>query len=98
MVIKRRPFTRRKSQSGPTVRPWIAVQDMKPALIRRECGGWLAVSEEGSVLRIGFEGATEEEALQAFGVGRDKWVALHTDAQSPRGTPPGTPPSEKGAS
>ena len=37
-----------------------------PVIIPRECGGYLAISPKGFRLRVGVEGATEEEARNTF--------------------------------
>ncbi len=47
-----------------------------PVLIRRANGGYLAVSEPGSSLRIGVEGSTEAEARQRFTESLAEWVKL----------------------
>ena len=50
--------------------------EVRPRLLRRLCGGWLAVSEDGSALLIGVEGATEEEARQRFAEALVRWGLL----------------------
>lgn len=50
-----------------------------PHMIRRVCGGWLAVSPLDSDVRIGVTGLTEDEARAGFArslVGWDKCLAL----------------------
>lgn len=50
--------------------------DVRPKLLRRLSGGWLAVSEDGASLRIGVEGGTYDEAEAAFYRERAAWTAL----------------------
>lgn len=38
----------------------------EPQVLERACGGYLAISAPGAVLRIGADGRTEEEARQRF--------------------------------
>ena len=37
-----------------------------PRLVERRCGGWLAVSERSSPIKIGVTGQTEAEARRNF--------------------------------
>lgn len=37
-----------------------------PRMLSRACGGWIAVSPPGAALKIGFTGATAEEAKEGF--------------------------------
>ena len=48
----------------------------RPVLIPCQWGGWLAVSEEGSALRIGVTAATEVLAREAFESELREWVRL----------------------
>lgn len=50
--------------------------DVRPRLIERSRGGWLAVSEEDSHLRIGVEGQTEKEAVANFTKALHEWERL----------------------
>ena len=47
-----------------------------PTLIRRECGGWLAVSPACSDHRIGVTAATEAEAALLFQERDEGWRVL----------------------
>jgi hypothetical protein len=53
-----------------------------PDLIRRACGGWLAVSPEGAILRIGVTAATEAEARDLFHQTAERWRQLLADPQN----------------
>lgn len=53
----------------------------EPVLTRCQWGGWLAVSEDGSALKIGTVGGTEAEARQAFASALREWVRLLRDVQ-----------------
>jgi hypothetical protein len=56
---------------------------MKPRLIERECGGWLAITASGDSPRIGVTAATEGEAEAAFGQAAQAWHALLREAHRP---------------
>lgn len=55
---------------------------MQPILLRRLSGGWLAISEPDSPLRIGVAGDTEEEARTKFDRAVTAWQRLWTDASA----------------
>lgn len=44
-------------------------------LLERHGGGWLAVSAPGTILRIGTEGNSREEAEQNFAAAVARWTA-----------------------
>jgi len=46
---------------------------VKPQLIERKCGGWLAITPRGCVLSIGVTAETKLEAERAFEVALDRW-------------------------
>ena len=50
-----------------------------PLVMRRQCGGWLAVSRPGSDFSIGVEGDTEEMARDAFAVAIAAWMRLREE-------------------
>lgn len=60
----------------------------KPRLRRRDCGGWLAVSEPDDDLRIGVTGPTEVEARKRFGHAVEAWLRLLGAARLPDGVEP----------
>ena len=47
-----------------------------PRIIQRKCGGFLAVSTEGSRFKIGVQGQTEEEARQRFEESVTMWERI----------------------
>ena len=53
--------------------------EIRPRLLRRLSGGWLAVSPEGSSIHIGVEGSSPEEAEERFNVEWRAWEILRTD-------------------
>ncbi len=42
-------------------------------------GRWLAVSEDGAILRIGVQGSTESEAVENFYLELEAWESLWTN-------------------
>lgn len=45
-----------------------------PTLIRRECGGWMAISSKECALKIGVIGKTEADARSKFGDYFARWI------------------------
>jgi hypothetical protein len=54
----------------------------KPRIIKRACGGWLALSPTTSPLHYGVEGETREEALANLEIERQRWEAAFARAQA----------------
>jgi hypothetical protein len=54
----------------------ITATGISPRLIRRECGGWLAVSPPESPLKLGAVGETEAAARAAFEAEVSHWDRL----------------------
>jgi hypothetical protein len=52
------------------------LSQVKPRLIARQTGGWLAISEPGSVLSIGVTAETEDVALARFALALKEWVVI----------------------
>jgi hypothetical protein len=48
----------------------------QPVLIRRNCGGWLAVSPLEATLKIGVIAPTEDEARELFRKSVERWAQL----------------------
>ena len=48
----------------------------QPRLIRRDCGGWLAISDAESAIRIGAIGLTANEAREEFEGRMRTWTEL----------------------
>ena len=46
---------------------------IRPRVIQRSCGGWLATSPSSMNLRIGVTAPTESEALNKFVQTLDRW-------------------------
>lgn len=53
-----------------------------PTLIRRQCGGWLAVSPLLEEVKIGVAGNTEIEAEERYRAALARWRALDISAAS----------------
>jgi len=49
---------------------------IEPRLVRRQMGGWLAVSPSGAPLTIGVEAASVDEARSLFAVALRRWTVL----------------------
>ena len=49
---------------------------VKPVLMERHCGGWLAITPRGWPLAIGVTGDTEEEARRAFDAALERWSRI----------------------
>lgn len=45
-------------------------------MIRRTCGGWLAVSAPGMRFKIGVTGPTEEETKERFRASYHRWTEI----------------------
>lgn len=53
-----------------------ALYGVKPELIERHCGGWLAVTPRGWPLSIGVTADTESDAIKEFEVALDRWYRI----------------------
>jgi hypothetical protein len=53
------------------------VTTLEPRLIERRNGGWLAVTEDESPVRIGVVGGTEAEARERFHEALTRWRAAY---------------------
>jgi len=59
---------------------------IQPDLIRRDCGGWLAVSPFNSGLSIGVTAPTEIEAIDKFRSAFTRWLEIIRDTKRAVGT------------
>lgn len=50
--------------------------EIRPNLIRRTGGGWLAVAPTGAVFSLGVTAATEEEARAKFRSVYSRWIEI----------------------
>lgn len=55
---------------------------IEPRLLRREGGGWLAISEPGAKLRIGVVADTADEARARFGRELAAWQSLLNETRT----------------
>jgi hypothetical protein len=53
------------------------ITTLEPRLIERRSGGWLAVTEDDSPVRIGVVGASEAEARERFHEALTRWRAVY---------------------
>ncbi len=66
----------------------LAPTKIEPNLVRRACGGWLALAPTGAIVRIGVTASTEGEARDQFRFVFNRWVEiLATDGKSGRPDP-----------
>lgn len=56
---------------------------IEPDLIKRACGGWLAVTPEGSPLRLGVEGKDKAAATEAYREERERWTEILARVDQP---------------
>jgi hypothetical protein len=50
--------------------------NVKPQLIERKCGGWLAITPRGCPLSIGVTADTDVEAKREFEAAIDRWSKI----------------------
>lgn len=62
------------------------ITDIRPELIRRRSGGWLAVSPRGAGLCLGVTAPTEAEAREKFGFTFSRWLEIIRDGRNPAST------------
>jgi hypothetical protein len=56
-------------------------EGVHPNLIRRTCGGWLAVSPGGADFSVGVTASTEEEAREKFRFTYSRWLEIIRDTK-----------------
>lgn len=54
--------------------------EIRPVVIRRECGGWLATTPKWAPFKLGVTGYSEPDARQAFDLAAKRWAELLSDA------------------
>ncbi len=57
-------------------------EGVHPNLIRRTCGGWLAVSPGGAAFSVGVTATTEEEARDKFCFTYSHWLEIIRDTKN----------------
>ena len=50
--------------------------ELEPDLVRRTCGGWLAVAPPTARVRIAVTGATYDEAVEKFRCTFGRWMEI----------------------
>lgn len=55
------------------------IDKIQPYLMRRTCGGWLAVAPSTALFHIGVTALTEKEAIEKFRFEYSQWVGLFTE-------------------
>ena len=53
-----------------------ALYAVKPQLVERKCGGWLAITPRGWPLSIGVTAETNAEAKREFEAALDRWSKI----------------------
>jgi hypothetical protein len=53
------------------------ITELEPRLIERRSGGWLAVTDDDSPVRVGVVGDTEDEARERFREALVRWRAAY---------------------
>jgi hypothetical protein len=53
--------------------------EIKPQVIRRACGGWLAATPHNAGLSMGVTAPTEDEARETFGYVLARWLEIIFD-------------------
>ena len=53
-----------------------ALYSVKPQLVERKCGGWLAITPRGWPLSIGVTAETDTEARRGFEAALDRWSKI----------------------
>jgi hypothetical protein len=49
---------------------------IRPDLVRRTCGGWLAVAPNGAKFTIGVTAPTQEQSLEKFRSVYNRWLEI----------------------
>jgi hypothetical protein len=52
------------------------IDEPEPVLVKRVCGGWLAVSPQLYSLKIGVRSGGQDEARAAYSAAFNRWKAL----------------------
>jgi hypothetical protein len=52
------------------------IDEIRPDIVRRTGGGWLAIAPRGAVLSLGVTASTEEEARHKFRSVYGRWVEI----------------------
>lgn len=53
-----------------------AIYAVKPHIVERACGGWMAMTPRGWPLSIGVTAETETEAREAFDAALARWARI----------------------
>jgi len=56
--------------------------EIEPDLMRRSCGGWLAVAPKGGIFSIGVTAPTADDARRKFGTTMQRWLEILAAAKS----------------
>lgn len=54
----------------------LTTKEVKPDLIRRTTGGWMAISPSKCSISIGVTAATEDEAIEKFRFEFSRWLEI----------------------
>ena len=50
--------------------------ETKPKIVKRECGGWLAVAPPRAAFRMGVTAQSEDEAIEKFKISQARWAEI----------------------
>lgn len=50
--------------------------EVAPKIVRRECGGWLALAPRTALFRVGVTAETEVEAKEKFRTVYNRWIEI----------------------
>jgi hypothetical protein len=50
--------------------------EIRPDLVRRTCGGWLAIAPSTAKISIGVTASTEDEAIEKFRFVYSRWIEI----------------------
>jgi hypothetical protein len=57
------------------------ITQIRPEVVRRRSGGWLATCPRGATLCVGVTALTEDEARKKFGFTVSRWFEIIRDAE-----------------
>jgi hypothetical protein len=50
--------------------------EIRPDLVRRTCGGWLAIAPNTALVHVGVTASTEDEAKEKFRFVYNRWIEI----------------------
>jgi len=77
-MVRRHPQNSSESMSAVSER----TSEVRPHLVRRRTGGWLAISPSGARFSLGVTAPTEQEAREKFGFTFYRWLEIIRDTKN----------------